>query len=111
MTAFWAGEGLIWYHTKLSGAGIVVLAAQGPVDEITLNSEKLVVDGSFVIARTDGIKFSIRRPARTRWSTWLSGQTSARVYEGKGRLLMCTTPYWRLAIKNKHLADPMLTNG
>ena len=111
MTAFWAGEGLIWYHTKLSGAGIVVLAAQGPVDEITLNSEKLVVDGSFVIARTDGIKFSIRRPARTRWSTWLSGQTSARVYEGKGRLLMCTTPYWRLAIKNKNLADPMLTNG
>ena len=110
MTAFWAGEGLIWYHTKLTGAGKVVLAAQGPVDELTLNSERLVVDGPFVIARTDGIKFSIRRPARTRWSTWLSGQTSARVYEGKGRLLMCTTPYWRLAIKNKHLADPMLVN-
>jgi uncharacterized protein (AIM24 family) len=110
LTAFWAGEGLIWYNTKLSGTGKAVLAAEGPVDELTMNGEKLVVDGAFVIARTAGIKFTIRRPARTRWSTWLSGQTSARVYEGKGRLLMCTTPYWRLAIKNKHFADPMLTN-
>jgi hypothetical protein len=24
---------------------------------------------------------------------------------------MCTTPYWRLAIKDQHLADPMLMNG
>jgi uncharacterized protein (AIM24 family) len=110
LTSFWAGEGLVWYHTKLSGAGKVVLAAQGPVDEMALDGEKLVVDGPFVIARTAGIKFSIRRPARTRWSTWLSGQTSARVYEGKGRLLMCTTPYWRLAMKDKHFSDPMLTN-
>jgi uncharacterized protein (AIM24 family) len=111
LTAFWAGEGLVWYHTKLSGEGMVVLAAQGPVDEMTLNGEKLIVDGPFVIARTAGIKFSIRRPARTRWSNWLAGQASARVYEGKGRLLMCTTPYWRLAIKNKNLGDPMLINA
>jgi uncharacterized protein (AIM24 family) len=111
LTAFWAGEGLFWYHTKLHGGGKVVLAAQGPVEEMTLNDEKLVVDGAFVIARTPGVKFTIGRPARTRWSTWLSGQSSARIYKGTGRLLICTTPYWRLAIKNKNLADPLLMNS
>jgi uncharacterized protein (AIM24 family) len=111
LTAFWAGEGLFWYHTNLHGGGKVVLAAQGPVEEMSLNDERLVVDGAYVIARTAGVKFTIGRPARTRWSTWLAGQSSARIYQGSGRLLMCTTPYWRLAIKNKNLADPMLTNG
>jgi uncharacterized protein (AIM24 family) len=109
ITAFWAGEGLFWYRTKVHGGGTVVLAAQGPVDELKLNNEKLVVDGTYVIARTAGIKFSIRRPARTRWSTWLSGERSSRVYEGTGRVLMCTTPYWRIAMKNKELGDPALT--
>jgi uncharacterized protein (AIM24 family) len=110
ITAFWAGEGLFWYRTMVHGGGTVVLAAQGPVDELELNNEKLVVDGTYVIARTAGIRFSIRRPARTRWSTWLSGERYARVYEGTGRVLMCTTPYWRLAIKNKELGDPVLTS-
>jgi uncharacterized protein (AIM24 family) len=110
LTAFWAGEGLFWYRTKVHGGGTVVLAAQGPVDELKLNNEKLVVDGTYVIARTTGINFTIRRPARTRWSTWLSGERFARVYEGTGRVLMCTTPYWRLAIKNKELGDPALTS-
>jgi uncharacterized protein (AIM24 family) len=107
LTAFFAGEGLFWYQTKISGKGKAVLIAPGPVDEVNLNDERLVVDGNYVIARTSGIKFTIRRPTRSLLGYYLSGERYARVYQGTGRLLMATTPYWRLRIGQKGEAlDP-----
>lgn len=97
-TSFWADEGLFWYRTGTRGPGQVVLRAPGPVEEITLNNERLVMDGSFVLARTSGVRFSIGRPAGSRFRHMLSGQGYARIYQGTGRILLCTTPYWRLRI-------------
>ncbi len=85
-----------------------MLATQGPVEEMTLNNGRIVVDGNYVIGRTSGIKFSIRRAARSRFSHWLSGEDYARVYEGTGRLLLCTTPYWRFRVKGGEFKDPIL---
>jgi len=107
-TAFWAGEGFLWFKTILQGEGRAVLAVDGPVQEIELKNERLVVDGSFVLARTDGIKFSMRRPARSLLSYWMSGESLSRVYEGAGRLLMCTTPYWRLKLVRQRAQDASL---
>ncbi|MBY0586870.1 AIM24 family protein [bacterium] len=101
MTAFWAGEGFFWYQTQLRGTGKVVLVTKGPVEEMTLNNERLVVDGRMVLARTDGIRFSVTRPTRSLLGYWLSGQTLSNVYQGTGRLLISTTPYWRYAMKTK----------
>jgi uncharacterized protein (AIM24 family) len=107
LTAFWAGEGLFWYQTKVAGEGQVVVIAQGPVEERTLTNERLVVDGNFVIARTSGVSFTIRRPTRSFLGYYLSGQRYARVYQGTGRVLIATTPYWRLQIGRRGQAhDP-----
>ena len=108
MTSFWAGEGFFWYFTAVHGSGKVVLACQGPVDEMKLQDSRMVVDGNYVIARTSGIKLSIRRAERSYLSHLLSGEDYARAYEGTGRLLMCTTPYWRFRLKGGELKDPML---
>ncbi|MFN5756914.1 MAG: AIM24 family protein [Planctomycetia bacterium] len=94
-TAYWADQGLLWYKTALKGDGQVVLAVDGPVQEVELVDDKLVADGPFVIAHTNGITLSIRRPAKSWFSYWLSGQRCAYVYQGTGKLLLCTTPYWR----------------
>lgn len=106
-TAFWAGEGFFWYQTQVRGEGKVVLAATGPVEEITLNDERLVVDGRMVIARTDGIKYTVRRPTHSFFSYLLSGQKCAHVYQGTGRLLISTTPYWRFAMKSQKAAQDL----
>ena len=107
MTAVFAGEGPFWFQTKISGKGQAVLVAPGPVDEVVLNDQRLVVDGKYVIARTSGIKFTVRRPTRSRLGYYLSGEKYARVYEGTGRLLIATTPYWRLRLGQKGQArDP-----
>jgi uncharacterized protein (AIM24 family) len=86
----------------------VVLTYQGPVDELTLNSGRIVVDGGYVIGRTSGIKFSIKRAARSYVSHLLSGAGCSRIYEGTGKILMCTTPYWRFRLKATELKDPIL---
>ncbi len=99
-TSYWADEGLLWYKTALKGDGQAVLAVEGPVEEIQLSNDRLIVDGRFVVARTTGISLSMRRPAKSWISYWMSGQKLAFAYEGTGRLLICTTPYWRARMQN-----------
>ncbi|NDC54819.1 MAG: AIM24 family protein [Planctomycetia bacterium] len=94
-TSYRADQGLFWYKTALEGDGQVVLAVDGPVQEVELVDDRLVADGPFVIARTSGISLSVRRPARSWLSYWLSGQKLAYVFQGTGKILLCTTPYWR----------------
>jgi uncharacterized protein (AIM24 family) len=108
LTSFWAGEGLLWYQTAAHGNGKVVLTARGPVEELTLNKGRLVVDGNYVLARTRGIKFTVRWAAKSIFSHLLSGEGFARVYEGTGRLILCTTPYWRLRVQEGEFKNPVL---
>jgi len=110
LTSFWAGEGFFWYQTGARGKGKVVLATHGPIEELTLNNGRVVVDGNYVVGRTSGIKFTIRRAARSYISHRLSGESYARVYEGTGRLLMCSTPYWRARVKGGEFKDPILAD-
>jgi hypothetical protein len=51
------------------------------------------------VAHTSGITLSIRRPAQSWISYWMSGQKLASCYRGSGKLLLCTTPYWRARLK------------
>jgi len=101
LTAFLSNEGLLWYKTALKGNGQAVLSVPGPVQEVELKRDTLVTDGPFVIARTQGISLRVKRPAKNIVSYWLSGQKRAYVYEGTGKLLLCTVPYWRARMQKE----------
>jgi uncharacterized protein (AIM24 family) len=92
-TSFWTGEGFVDYQTRLSGHGRVVLNAPGPVEEVTLNNERLMVEGKLVLARTEGLDYHLRR-ATTLIQSLFAGEARMRVYEGTGKALVCWTPYW-----------------
>lgn len=100
-TSFWAGEGFIEYQTRVSGSGRVVLNAPGPVEEVTLNNERLMVEGKLVLARTEGLDYRFRR-ATTLIQSFFAGEARMRVYEGTGKALVCWTPYW-----NRYVAEMM----
>jgi uncharacterized protein (AIM24 family) len=106
-TSWWADQGLFWYKTALEGEGQVVLSVDGPVEEVSLENDRLVTDGAFVVARTSGIRLRIRRPARSLVSYWLSGQKLAYSYEGTGKLLLCTVPYWRQRMQQERNPDAL----
>jgi uncharacterized protein (AIM24 family) len=107
LTAFWSGEGFVWLQTKATGSGKVVVLSQGPVEEVKLKNQRMVVDGKCVLARTSGITFTVDRPARGLFGYFFSGESAARIYQGTGRLLLSTTPYWRLKVRENNTSpDP-----
>jgi uncharacterized protein (AIM24 family) len=95
LTAFKTGEGFLDFQTKLSGPGIIVLQAQGPVEVVQLQNDRMVVDGSYVLARTGQITYSAQRATRSLFGSLTSGEGFVRIYEGTGTLLMAPIPYWR----------------
>ena len=92
-TSLWTGERFVDYQTKLSGCGRVVLNAPGPVEEVTLKNERLMVEDKLVLARTEGLDYRLRR-ATTFIQSLFAGEARLRVYEGTGKALVCWTPYW-----------------
>ena len=96
-TSFWGGEGFLDYQTKVSGYGRVVLNAPGPVEEITLKNDRLLVEGKLVIARTAGVDY-LRRRVSALVPSLLSGEPVMRLYRGTGKALVCWTPYWNQQI-------------
>jgi uncharacterized protein (AIM24 family) len=73
----------------------MVLKSSGTVQEIAIDDDRIVVDGRYVLARTEGIKYRIRRAATSPITSLLSGERKLRVYEGTGKILLSSYPYWR----------------
>lgn len=95
-SSLWAGDGLFTWKTTLHNPGRVAINAPGPVEVVDVDGE-LRVQGRLVLGRTEGLKFSSRPAAR--WPrSMISGQKRLRVFTGKGKALVCWTPYW-----NEHL--------
>jgi len=95
MTSLLTGEGVILLRTKVSGTGKLVLKTNGPVEVVELKDQRLATDGNYVLARTEGIVYRSKRSARTFIGSVLNNEYRLRVYEGTGRLLLSSYPYWR----------------
>ena len=95
LTSLFSGEGFVALQTRVSGNGKVVLKSRGPVQEIDLDDDCIVADGRHVLARTEGITYKIKRAATNPITSLLSGERRLRVYEGTGKILLSSYPYWR----------------
>ncbi len=95
LTSFKSGEGLVNFQTKVKGKGKVVINVPGPVQELRLNNERLVVDGKFVVARPASIAYSIERATKSIIGSMTSGEGYVRVFQGSGTLLFAPVPYWK----------------
>jgi uncharacterized protein (AIM24 family) len=95
MTSLMSGQGFVNFQTKASGTGQVVLTAQGPVEEMFIDNDRLVVDGTFVLAREASLRYSIRRATKSLFGSMSSGEGLVSTFEGTGRVLIAPVPYWR----------------
>ncbi len=105
VTSFWAGEGFFDFQTRVSGDGQVILRCEGPVEEVQLQDQELLCEGKYVVARTEGITYRIRRVARSWIRSKLAGEGRVRVYEGTGTALVVSYPYWKLRMIRKGLVE------
>jgi uncharacterized protein (AIM24 family) len=95
LTAFKSGEGFLDFQTKVRGRGKLVIKAQGPVEHMHLESDRLVVDGRYVVGRAGSLNYAVERATKSLFGAISSGEGFVRVYEGTGDLLIAPVPYWR----------------
>jgi uncharacterized protein (AIM24 family) len=95
MTSLLSGQGFVNFQTKVQGSGHVVVTAQGDVQELTLQNDKLVVDGTFVVARTGTLHYSMQRATKSLFGSMSSGEGLVATFSGTGKVLIAPIPYWR----------------
>lgn len=86
ISAMFSGEK--WFQTVVAGNGKVVITSAGPLEEITMNNDKLVVDGRFAVARTSGIDLKVTKATRGIFSTMISGEGLVNTFTGTGKVLI-----------------------
>lgn len=82
-------EGL--FNLCLRGSGIVALECDVPREEliiIDLDNDMLKVDGSYAIAWSDTLDFTVERSGKSLVGSAASGEGLINVYRGTGRILL-----------------------
>ena len=86
VSALFSGEK--WFQTAVAGTGKVIIRSSGPLQEINLVNDKLVVDGSFAVARTSGIDLQVKKATKGIFSTLISGEGIVNTFTGTGKVLI-----------------------
>jgi uncharacterized protein (AIM24 family) len=90
LTGLRSGEGL--FQTKVSGTGTVVVSAPGPAKVLELVNDKLSVDGTFAVARSASLNYSVQRVSKSLLGSAASGEGFVNVFEGSGRVYLAPIP-------------------
>jgi uncharacterized protein (AIM24 family) len=93
------GEG--FFQTRVSGTGKVLYHAPGPVERIELVNDLLVVDGSFAVARTESLEYSVQRATKGLFSSWISGEGLVSTFRGTGTVLLAPVPNRYITLINE----------
>lgn len=83
------GKGL--FNLSLNGTGVFALESYCPKEEliaVDLNNDVLKVDGSFAIAWSSTLSFTVERSGKTLMGSAASGEGLVNVYRGTGRVLL-----------------------
>jgi uncharacterized protein (AIM24 family) len=86
ISGFFSGEG--FFQTKVSGLGQVVILSKGPLETIELNNGKLVVDGSFAVARQASVQLSVSKANKGMFGSLISGEGIVNTFTGTGKVLI-----------------------
>lgn len=106
LTSFWAGEGLVYLQTRVSGTGKVVVSTMGPAEEQVLESgQSISCDGTYVIGRQAKVGFKMRRATANFFGRNNAKEGMLRVYTGPGRVLINPAPYWRYKIFTERMKN------
>lgn len=88
------GEGL--FNLSLQGNGVLALespVAKNELIEVDLVDDVLKIDGSFAIAWSGSLKFSVERSTKSLMGSAVSGEGLVNVYRGTGKVLMAPVDF------------------
>lgn len=109
ISAMFSGEK--WFQTVVAGTGKVVINSSGPLEEIEMVNDKLVVDGRFAVARTSGIDLKVTKATRGIFSTIISGEGLVNTFSGTGKVLIAPVDnYFNTLIHTMRSIDFKVSN-
>jgi len=77
-----------WFQTIVAGTGKVIIQSAGPLEEVILKGNKLIVDGSFAVARTSGVELQVKKATKGIFSSMISGEGFVNTFSGNGKVLI-----------------------
>ena len=83
-------EGLM--QTTVRGIGTVILSCPGPCEVLDLDNDRLVVDGSFAVARSASLNVKVEKSTKSIMGSMTSSEGLLTVLEGTGRVLLASIP-------------------
>jgi uncharacterized protein (AIM24 family) len=86
VSGLFSGEG--FFQTKVSGTGKVVILSNGPLETIELNNGKLVVDGSFAVARQASVQLTVAKANKGIFGSMISGEGIVNTFTGTGKVMI-----------------------
>jgi uncharacterized protein (AIM24 family) len=86
LSGLFSGEG--FFQTKVSGFGKVVIYSNGPTETVELNNGKLVVDGSFAVARQSSVQLTVSKANKGIFGSMISGEGIVNTFTGTGKILI-----------------------
>jgi uncharacterized protein (AIM24 family) len=86
ISGLFSGEG--FFQTKVSGTGKVVILSNGPLETIELKDGKLVVDGSFAVARQSSVQLTVSKANKGIFGSMISGEGIVSTFTGTGKVLI-----------------------
>jgi uncharacterized protein (AIM24 family) len=86
ISGLFSGEG--FFQTKVSGTGKVVILSNGPLETVELNNGKLVVDGSFAVARQASVQLTVAKANKGLFSSMISGEGIVNTFTGTGKVMI-----------------------
>lgn len=86
ISGMFSGEG--FFQTKVSGTGKIVMLSNGPLETIELNNGKLVVDGSFAVARQSSVQLTVAKANKGIFGTMISGEGIVNTFTGTGKVMI-----------------------
>lgn len=86
ISGLFSGEG--FFQTKVGGFGKVVILSNGPLETVELHNGKLVVDGSFAIARQASVQLSVAKANKGIFGSVISGEGIVNTFTGTGKVLI-----------------------
>ena len=89
-TGLVSGEGMV--QTLVKGTGTVIISVPGPVETIQLDNNTLIVDGSFIVARSHSLDFQTKKVSPSIIKSITSGEGWVNSVHGTGTVLLSPVP-------------------
>lgn len=86
ISGLFSGEG--FFQTRVAGHGKVVVISNGPLETVELNNGKLVVDGSFAVARQASVQLTVAKANKGIFSSMISGEGIVNTFTGTGKVMI-----------------------